>query len=104
MTHISVHGLNKYYGSNHVLRDVTFEIYKGEKIGLLGKNGSGKSTLFKIIADNEPYDSGSVSKASGKKVEILAQIPAFADDDKVEDILRSSFNEVTEIHKAMKEI
>jgi len=104
MIDISVHDLNKFYGSNHVLRGITFEIYSGEKIGLLGKNGSGKTTLFKVIAEDEPYDSGSLSKTSGKKVEILAQIPAFDEKDTVEDILRSSFKEITEIYEAMKKI
>ena len=104
MIDISMHDLNKYYGSNHVIRGVTMEIYKGEKIGLLGKNGSGKTTLFKIITDAEPYDGGSISKAAGKKVEILAQIPVFADDVTVGDILRSSFAEVSEIYDAMKKI
>ena len=104
MTAIAVHQLNKYYGSNHVLKGITFEIFSGEKIGLLGKNGSGKTTLFKIISDAEPYESGDVIKASRKKIEILAQIPVFAENDTVEDILRSSFEEVTKIYEAMKEI
>jgi ATPase subunit of ABC transporter with duplicated ATPase domains len=104
MIDISVHDLNKYYGSHHVLRGITCEIYGGESVGLLGKNGSGKTTLFRIIAENEPYDSGSVSKATGKKVEILSQIPVFAEGDTVEAILRSSFKETTKIHDAMKKI
>jgi len=104
MIDISVHELNKYYGANHVLKGISFEIYKGEKVGLLGRNGSGKTTLFKVITEDEPYESGSVSKASGKKVEVLAQIPIFDEDDTVEDILRSSFKEISEIQKAMKKI
>ncbi|MCL2426650.1 MAG: ATP-binding cassette domain-containing protein, partial [Oscillospiraceae bacterium] len=104
MIDISVHNLNKYYGSNHVIRGITFEVIKGEKVGLLGKNGSGKTTVFKIITGEEPYDSGSVSKASGKKVEILAQIPVFAEDDTVSDVLRSSFEKITETFEAMKKI
>jgi len=104
MIDIAVHGLNKYYGSSHVLRGITFEIYKAEKVGLLGKNGSGKTTLFKVIAEDEHYDSGNISKAYGKKVEILAQIPSFGEHDTVEDILCSSFAEITEIHEAMKKI
>jgi len=104
MIDISVHELNKYYGSNHVLKSISFEIYSGNKVGLLGKNGSGKTTLFKIITGDETYDSGSVSGAVGKKIEILAQIPAFAENDTVEDILRSSFKEVTETYAAMKKI
>ncbi|MCL2078543.1 MAG: ATP-binding cassette domain-containing protein [Oscillospiraceae bacterium] len=104
MIDISVHELNKYYGSNHVLKGISFEIYKGEKVGLLGKNGSGKTTLFKVIAGEEPYESGAVSKASGKKVEVLAQLPDFGQDDTVEDILLSSFKEIHEIYEAMRKI
>jgi len=104
MIDISVHELNKYYGANHVLKGISFEIYKGEKVGLLGKNGSGKTTLFKVITEDEPYESGSVSKASGRKVEVLAQIPYFDEGDTVEDILRSSFKEIAEIQKAMRKI
>ena len=104
MIDIAVSELHKYYGSNHVLKGITFEIYSGEKIGLLGKNGAGKTTLFKIISGNELYESGNVSKASGKKVEILAQIPDFGEPDTVESILYSSFDEVTKIHEAMKQI
>jgi ATPase subunit of ABC transporter with duplicated ATPase domains len=104
MIDISVHALNKYYGANHVLKDVSFEIYSGEKIGLLGRNGSGKTTLFRVLAEDEHYESGTLSKATGKKVEVLAQIPVFGEGETVEDILRSSFAEVSEIYNEMKEI
>lgn len=104
MIDIAVNELNKYYGSNHVIKGITFEVFSGEKIGLLGKNGSGKTTLFKIITGEEPYESGTLSKASGKRVEILAQIPLFGEMDSVEDILRSSFKETADIFKEMKKI
>ena len=104
MIDIAVHELHKYYGSNHVIKGISFEINSGEKVGLLGKNGSGKTTLFKIIAEDEHYESGSLSKATGKKVEILAQIPIFSEGDTVEDILRSSFAEINDIQAAMQKI
>ena len=104
MIDISLNEINKYYGANHVLKGVTFEVYSGEKIGLLGENGSGKTTLFKIITGEEPYESGTLSKASGKKAEMLAQIPVFGENETSEDILRSSFAEITAVYTAMKKI
>lgn len=104
MIDIAANEINKYYGANHVLKGITFEVYSGEKVGLLGKNGSGKTTLFKLITGEEPFEAGSLSKASGKKVEMLAQIPAFGENDTAEDILRSSFKEIADIHMAMKRI
>jgi ATPase subunit of ABC transporter with duplicated ATPase domains len=104
MIDIALNGIHHYYGSNHVLKGISLEVYSGEKVGLLGKNGSGKTTLFKVITGEERYESGSVSKASGKKIEMLAQIPAFGENDTAEDILRSSFTETTDIFNAMKKI
>ncbi len=104
MIDIAVSDLNKYYGANHVLKGITFTVYSGEKIGLLGRNGSGKTTLFKTITEEEPYESGTISKASGKKIEILDQIPFFEEKATVDDILFSSFQEVLDVHAAMKKI
>ena len=104
MIDISLHELNKYYGANHVLKNVSFEIYSGEKVGLLGRNGAGKSTIFRILGEGEDFESGTVSKANGKKIEMLAQIPKFDVESTVDDILRSSYVEINDVHMAMKKI
>ena len=48
-TLIYVKGLNSFYGASHILRNVDFEVKRGETIGLMGRNGMGKSTLLKSI-------------------------------------------------------
>ena len=49
MIELSVSRLNKRFGGNHVLKDVSFDISGAEMIGLIGPNGAGKTTCFYII-------------------------------------------------------
>lgn len=44
----------------HALKDISFKIYKGEKVAIIGYNGAGKSTLLKVICGIYPVDNGSV--------------------------------------------
>ena len=53
--------INKSFGSQQVLRDVTLDIPEGQVLGLLGPNGAGKSTLMKILIGLWRADSGQVS-------------------------------------------
>jgi ABC-type Mn2+/Zn2+ transport system ATPase subunit len=60
---LRVEGLVAGYGGPPVLRDVTFDLQEGERIGVLGPNGGGKSTLFRVLlGEIEPY-AGSISGA-----------------------------------------
>ena len=58
------------YDLQEVLKDVSFEVKKGEFFGIIGRNGSGKSTLLKIIANIYQPSSGSVG-ANGKLVPFI---------------------------------
>ena len=55
---IFVNELSKSFGATPILRDVSFHVPDGEKIGLVGPNGTGKSTLLKLVAGVETPDSG----------------------------------------------
>jgi ABC-2 type transport system ATP-binding protein len=58
---IQVNNIEKSYNKEMVLRGISFEISKGEIVGLLGSNGAGKSTLMRIITSYIPANSGYVN-------------------------------------------
>ena len=70
---LTVNNLSKTYADNVVLRDASFNLSAGERIGLVGPNGSGKTTLLHIIAGKETPDSGSVQLAPSLRVGYLTQ-------------------------------
>ena len=53
------------YVKNNILKGISFDIEKGDILGIIGKNGSGKSTLLKLITKIIYPDSGSI-KINGK--------------------------------------
>lgn len=61
---IEAEGLTKYYGSLPAIRDVTFQVQKGEVVGFLGPNGAGKSTTIRILTCFMPSTSG-VARVGG---------------------------------------
>ncbi|MGM9877786.1 MAG: ABC transporter ATP-binding protein [Bacilli bacterium] len=57
---IKVRNLNKNINGREILKDINFDIYEGEIVGLIGPNGAGKSTLLKIMSGLYSIDSGDI--------------------------------------------
>ena len=60
----------KGYREQHVLKDISFDVYKGDFFGIVGRNGSGKSTLLKIISQIYVPEKGTVT-VDGKMVSFI---------------------------------
>lgn len=57
---ITIRGVSKSFGENHVLRNVDLDLYRGENLVVLGRSGTGKSVLIKLIAGLLQPDVGSI--------------------------------------------
>lgn len=75
MTLLTLRSLKKDFGIKEILKDASFSLEEGDKVGLIGTNGSGKSTLLKMIAGLEPSDSGEIWTNAGARVVYLPQQP-----------------------------
>jgi ABC-type nitrate/sulfonate/bicarbonate transport system ATPase subunit len=60
MSHLEIQHVNKSFGENTVLNDLSFSVHEGEFVALLGPSGSGKSTLFRVIGGISQPSSGKV--------------------------------------------
>ena len=61
---LSVRGLTKHYGRVTALAGVTFEVQRGEVLGLIGPNGSGKTTLFECLGGVLPFEAGEITRSN----------------------------------------
>ncbi|WP_300680936.1 sugar ABC transporter ATP-binding protein [Nocardioides sp.] len=71
-------GLNKSFGTVHVLKDASLTVRRGTVHALLGGNGSGKSTTIKILAGVYPSDSGDL-EVRGERYDLDGYLPATAE-------------------------
>ncbi|WP_310614152.1 ATP-binding cassette domain-containing protein [Limnohabitans sp.] len=61
MSLLNVHHLNKAFGGNHAVNDVSFSLQAGELLALIGPNGAGKSTTFNLVNGQLAPDNGSIT-------------------------------------------
>ena len=118
MFELSLVNVKKYMEATHVLKNINFQVYSGEKVGIVGVNGSGKTTVLKLIAGILPmdycvgypgatspgYDEGFINKPSGATCAYLEQIPQYENGIKVIDVLKMAFSEVYEIEEKMHKL
>ena len=96
--------VSKIYSTDVVLKNINWEIRKGEKIGLVGSNGAGKSTQFKILIGEEDQTSGRVLKEGSPKISHLKQELDCNLNRTVREELESSFKDIQVVSNKLLEI
>lgn len=118
MFELSLIGVKKYMDATLVLKNISFQVYAGEKVGIVGVNGSGKSTILRLIegvlpmnycvgypgATSPGYDEGFIRKPREATCAYLEQIPKYEDGIKVIQVLKLAFEEVYSIENKMREL
>ncbi|MGC6400198.1 ABC-F family ATP-binding cassette domain-containing protein [Sphingomonas sp. FW199] len=85
---IDAKGVTKSYGDRAIIRDFSFRITRGDRIGIVGRNGAGKSTLIKLLTGEVAPDAGEIKLA--KTIDMIVidqQRSKMAPDKTVRDVL-----------------
>ena len=73
MIALSASDINLSFGTDVILKDISFAVNDGDRVGIIGVNGAGKTSLFKIITGEYAPDSGAVYIQKGHTVGVLEQ-------------------------------
>lgn len=102
---VKLENVTKSYKGVTVLKDINWEVKKGEKVGLVGVNGAGKTTQMRIIAGQEEPDSGNVIKAKqNMKIAFLSQEFEVSLSRTVREEFLSAFKEEMEIAGKLEKV
>lgn len=70
---IEIDGVSKRYDDRQLIRDFSYNLLRGDRIGIIGANGCGKSTLLKIMTGSVPADSGTVTVGETVQIGYFSQ-------------------------------
>lgn len=101
---LSCKDICKSYGIRDVLKDITFSINDGDKVGIIGANGEGKSTLFKIITKEISQNSGEIFIDKNKTLGYLSQNLALDSDKNIYEEALSVFHELLNIEERLSSL
>ena len=104
MIALSTENVSLAYGTDVILKDISFAVNDGDRVGIIGVNGAGKTSLFRIIAGVSEPDSGAVYTQKGHTVGLLEQNPdltALPGEVTCLEYMYTAFPELLELESAI---
>jgi len=95
---LSCNQLSRGFDAGPLFEELGFELYSGQRVGLVGPNGVGKTTLMRILAGLDRPDVGEVRLHAGARVSLLRQQPEFAPGQTLFDEARTALQELVAAH------
>jgi ATP-binding cassette subfamily F protein 3 len=96
--------ISKIYSTGEVLKDVSWEVKPGDRVGLVGVNGAGKSTQLKIITGAVEPTTGEVIKPASLQIAYLTQEFDVDPQRTVREELWRAFDEANQVHERMIQV
>src|SRR6476620_6315763 len=100
---LTVSQLSKSFAGRALFDDVSLQVNRGDRIGLVGPNGAGKSTLFALLLGDVSPDKGTIAIEKNATIGFLPQEAAAAGDETVLELARSVSPELVHAQKVIKE-
>ncbi len=105
MADINIANVKKSFQQDRIVLDgVTFQVDRGERVGLIGGNGTGKTTLLRLITGELAPDAGVANVGKGLQLGYVAQLNHYAPGTTCEDVLRAAFARMFEVAQEMEKI
>ena len=101
---LSCNNLNKSFGIDSILENVSFTVNENDKIGIIGVNGTGKTTLFKVISGIYGYDSGDIYTSKDCEIGYLEQNTNFHSENTIFEEVLEVFNNLIEMEKYLRNL
>src|SRR6195952_5010135 len=93
------------FGARVIVRDATWHIHPGERIGLIGYNGTGKSTLLKVLVGEYLPSAGTVERSRNTTMGYLHQdLLSFDTNDSILDVALMAFEKIKQLEKEIEEL
>ncbi|MGG0797037.1 ribosomal protection-like ABC-F family protein [Brevibacillus laterosporus] len=99
---LAANSLSKSFGANMVITEITCEVNRMSRIGIVGPNGAGKSTLCNLLLGLDSPDSGTVFRAKDATFAYLPQQPVYPMEWTGRHVIESAFSKVQEIELSMQ--
>lgn len=101
---LSANNITKEYGTDVILKDISFHIEKGDRVGIVGANGAGKTTLLNILAGEERATSGNVFLATETTTGYLKQANEFDSNGTVLQAAENLFSHLAKMEQDMLQL
>jgi len=104
MAVMSIKNLNKQFGTQIILENVSLDLHPNETVGLIGANGTGKTTLFRIMAGLMEPDLGTIERSKSVSIGLLEQEPSFEPNVALRTEVTGAFAELFELERRLHDV